>query len=402
MIIAVKLAKIGLTMETGIIRQWLKAEGDFVEQDDPLLEVETDKSVNTVESFYTGYLKKIVVPEGAEVPVETIIAYIGDKDDEVPAEVEMDNREPQIPQAQDTQSLAEKSGPAPAGRTNASPLARRLAAEKGIDLSTVKGTGPGGRIGREDVLAAAAASPADDENKPFPGAGVEAEELPLSGLRKLVAERTKASYLDAPHIYLEVSVDASEMERLRTKLNAENNKDNHLTVTDFLVRAVAIALQNNPRLNAAIQGDTVRLFKAVNVGIAVSTRDGLVVPVIKECDRLSLADIAARRKELVDRARAGRQTMEDLSAGTFTVTNLGMFGVDSFQPILNPGQTAILAVGAISRVPIIGESGEVQTASLMKFTLACDHRVVDGAEGARFLAEVKSLLEQTREWATGV
>ena len=386
MIIAVKLAKIGLTMETGIIRQWLKAEGDFVEQDDPLLEVETDKSVNTVESFYTGYLKKIVVPEGAEVPVETIIAYIGDKDDEVPAVVEMDNRAPPIPPAATEQSPVEKSGPAPAGRTNASPLARRLAAEKGIDLSTVNGTGPGGRIGREDVLAAAAASPVDDENKPAPGGGMEAEELPLNGLRRLVAERTKASYLDAPHIYLQVSVDVAEMERLRTRLNAENNKDNHLTVTDFLVRASAIALKNNPRLNAAIQGYTVRLFKAVNVGIAVSTGDGLVVPVIKECERISLVDIAARRKELIDRARAGRQTMEDLSAGTFTVTNLGMFGIDSFQPILNPGQSAILSVGAISRAPIIAESGELKTASLMKLTLACDHRVVDGAEGARLLA----------------
>jgi pyruvate dehydrogenase E2 component (dihydrolipoamide acetyltransferase) len=390
----VKLAKIGLTMETGTILKWLKSEGDYVQQDDPLLEVETDKSVNTVESFYTGYLKKILVQEGEEVPVETVIAYIGDQDDEVPeadgsVEVEAARkvRKRSPAPAGGIPTASTNATPASDGRINASPLARRLASEMGVDLSTVTGTGPGGRIGREDILAAAQGA----------GESVEVddvEEQPLSGVRKVAAERIKASYLDAPHIYLEISVDVSELDRNRKNTNAKNKDGVHLTVTDFLVRGVTLALRDNPRLNATIHEASVRLFKTINIGIAVSTSLGLVVPVIKNCTDLSLSQIAARREELIDRAREGKQTREDLSGGTFTITNLGMFGVEGFQPILNPGQAAILAAGAIVATPVVEESGTILAKEVMRLTLACDHRIVDGAEAAEFLREIKSVLEE--------
>jgi pyruvate dehydrogenase E2 component (dihydrolipoamide acetyltransferase) len=395
MIKAVKLAKIGLTMETGVILKWLKAEGDFVQQDDPLLEVETDKSVNTVESFYTGYLKKILVQEGEEVPVETLIAYIGDQDDEVPAakggeEFDVDTGGA-IPS---TATTSADTTPAGSGRINASPLARRLATEMGVDLSTVTGTGPGGRIGREDILAAAKSSGTPREGEEAAPEATDAEELPLSGLRKLAAERIKASYLDAPHIYLEISVDVTKLDRIRKNTTAKNKDGIHLTVTDFLVRGATLALKDNPRLNATFQGVSIRILKTVNIGIAVSTAQGLVVPVIKNCGALSLSQIAAKRKELVRRARDGKQTREELSEGTFTITNLGMFGIEAFQPILNPGQAAILAAGAIVTTPVVDESGAILARKVMRLTLACDHRVVDGAEAARFLSNLKVRLEE--------
>jgi pyruvate dehydrogenase E2 component (dihydrolipoamide acetyltransferase) len=400
MIKAVKLVKIGLTMETGVILKWLKTEGDFVQQDDPLLEVETDKSVNTVESFYTGYLKKILVQEGEEVPVETLIAYIGDQEDEVPAEKGGEEADVETtgetsptdstPHGETSTATSQRdTTPAGKGRINASPLARRLAAEMGVDLSAVTGTGPGGRIGREDILVAAQSSSSQEAVE----AG-DVEELPLSGLRKLAAERIKASYLDAPHIYLEISVDVSELDRVRKNINGNNKDKTHLTVTDFLVRGATLALTGNPRLNATFQGDSIRICKTVNIGIAVSTAQGLVVPVIKNCGALFLSQIAARREQLIGRARDGKQTREDLSEGTFTITNLGMFGIEAFQPILNPGQAAILAAGAIVTTPVVDESGAVLARRVMRLTLACDHRVVDGVEGARFLSNLKVRLEE--------
>lgn len=399
MIKAVKLAKIGLTMETGTILKWLKAEGEFVQQDDPLLEVETDKSVNTVESFYTGYLKKILVQEGEEVPVETVIAYIGDQEDEVPAEddgaeVERPGKmQPRSPApAGGTPTTPIESTTAGSERINASPLARRLATEMGVELSTVTGTGPGGRIGREDILAAAQASSSQAAGEAAEAG--EVEEQPLSGVRKVAAERIKASYLDAPHIYLEISVDVSDLDRNRKNANAKSKDGVHLTVTDYLARGVTLALKDNPRLNATIHEASVRLYKTINIGIAASTSQGLVVPVIKNCTDLSLSQIAARREELIGRARDGKQTSEDLSEGTFTITNLGMLGVEAFQPILNPGQAAILAAGAIVATPVVDESGAILARKVMRLILACDHRIVDGAEAARFLSKLKAHLEE--------
>jgi len=393
MIRTMKLAKINLTMQTGTIVRWLKKEGERVERDEPLLEVETDKAVNTVESFYAGYLKKILVPEGQEVPVDTLIAYIGEKEDEVPAEppAEMPREEVKAPaQAAVRQAPGAASGTPRGGTLNASPLARRLAAELGVDLSTVTGSGPDGRISKEDVLAASQRG----ASAAAPAAGT--RELPVSGLKKLTGERMKASYLEAPHIYLEVSVQAGALEALRARLNAGAGEAERFTLTDLLVRAVSLALKENPLLNATLRGGKILAFEEQGIGVAVAGPGGLVVPVLRGCQGLSLKAIRDRRRELVARAREGRQSAEDLGGGTFTITNLGMYGVDAFRPILYPGQAAILAVGAV-RQQAVADGGKLSAQPVVQLTLGCDHRIVDGAEGAVFLRRLKKLLEQGEE-----
>jgi pyruvate dehydrogenase E2 component (dihydrolipoamide acetyltransferase) len=407
MIRKVKLAKINLTMQTGTIVRWLKNEGERVERDEPLLEVETDKAVNTVESFYAGYLKKILVPPGQEVPVDTLIAYIGEKEDELPAEAE--NAHPVEAQAS-AAPVRPVSGAEAApqdGPLNASPLARRLAAELGVDLRQVTGSGPDGRISKEDVLAAAQRAGASQGTAAAPGddaAAVRATgvtERPLAGLKKRTGERLKASYLEAPHIHLDVSVRAGALEALRARLNAAEGGAPRYTLTDLLVRAVSLALKENPLLNATLREGRILAFDEQGIGLAVAGPSGLVVPVIRGCQSLSLRQIRDRRRELVARAREGRQTAEDLGGGTFTITNLGMFGVDAFRPILYPGQAAILAVGAVRLQAVAEESGALSAQPVVQLTLGCDHRIVDGAEGARFLGRLKQALEKPAGLADG-
>jgi pyruvate dehydrogenase E2 component (dihydrolipoamide acetyltransferase) len=399
MIRTVKLAKINLTMQTGTIVRWLKQEGERVERDEPLLEVETDKAVNTVESFYAGYLKKILVPEGQEVPVDTLIAYIGEKEDAVPEGLPGEEPKAETPASARPAAAggAHKSGP-----VNASPLARRLAAELGVDLSAVAGSGPDGRISKEDVLAASqrgasAAAPAAGAALAAASAASAApagRELPMSGLKKLTGERMKASYLEAPHIYLEASIQAGPLETLRARLNAGAGETERFTLTDLLVRAVSLALKENPLLNATLRDGKILAFDEQGIGVAVAGPGGLVVPVLRGCQGLSLKQIRDRRRELVARAREGRQTAEDLGGGTFTITNLGMYGVDAFRPILYPEQAVILAVGAMRRMAVADEAGKLSAQPVLQLTLGCDHRVVDGAEGAVFLGRLKKLLEQ--------
>ncbi len=397
MIRKVKLAKINLTMQTGTIVRWLKKEGDPVERDEPLLEVETDKAVNTVESVYGGYLRKILVAEGQEVPVDTLIAYIGDLEDELPAG---------SPPAQGNAAAgrsaaagrqpASRSPAAKGGPLNASPLARRLAAELGVDLAEVAGSGPDGRIGKEDVLAASQRKGTRSEAAASPG-----RELPLTGLKKLTGERMKASYLEAPHIYLDVSVNAGALEGLRARLNAGTGEPERYTLTDFVTRAASLALKENPLLNATLSEGRILAFDAQGIGLAVPSPGGLVVPVIRGCQALGLREIRDRRSELVARAREGRQTAQDLGGCTFTITNLGMFGVEAFRPILYPGQAAILAVGAIRLLAVADDSGAISAQPLMQLTLGCDHRIVDGAEGAVFLGCIKKLLEHPGDLLKG-
>jgi pyruvate dehydrogenase E2 component (dihydrolipoamide acetyltransferase) len=371
MIKRVILAKIGLTMETGKILSWLKKEGEYVKQDDPLFEVETDKVTTVVESFHTGYLKKIVVKEGEEVPVNTIIAYIGDKDDDV------------------------VSNGGFRGKINASPLARRLAREHGIDLSKLQGSGPEGRIGKEDVLAAKLTAkdiPATSGEAREIGIKISAEQK-LTGIKKLVAQRMKESYTDAPHIYLELTADMTEASKLREDVNKEKGEKGHITYTDIIVKATAHALTRHPLLNATIKDDTVILYQDINIGIATATERGLIVPVLQNAAELSLTELSAACKNLTAKVRRGMQNLDDLSNGTFTITNLGMFGIESFRPILNPGQAAILAVGLIKNTPVADESGKISVKPILSLSLACDHRIVDGTVGAKFLNDLKGILE---------
>ena len=269
------------------------------------------------------------------------------------------------------------------GRVKASPVAKRLAAELGIDLATVLPTGPDGLISGDDVRAAHHA-----KDRAIPAAN----EIKLSAIKKLVAERMKGSYLDAPHIHLTLACDMSEAVRLREQANRGAAADCHVTFTDIVAWAVAGTLVKHPLLNATLRDDCIVFSPAINVGIAADTERGLVVPVVKHADRLSLLELSRARSALVDRVRGGKQTTDDLEGGTFTVTNLGMYGIQAFDPIITPGQAGILGVGEVALTPVADEAG-VRAVPLMRLTLACDHRIADGADGAKFLAAVKARLE---------
>ena len=413
MIKEVILAKIGLTMDTGRIISWLKKEGDYVKQDDPLFEVETDKVTTVVESFHTGYLKKILVEKDQEVPVNTVIAYIGDKDDIVPAgklSEQETGREKARPLGEakiEPEKTERGVRKVIKSRINASPLAKRLARELGIDLSKVKGSGPEGRIGKEDVLSAADKQKAGGE----PPQDVEIKEkqiahedklrifseVKLTGIKKLIAQRMKTSYIEAPHIYLELSVDMSKAAQLRELVNKETQGKVHITYTDIVIKATSQTLERHRLLNATLKDDSIVIYEDINIGIATATEKGLIVPVVKNVNKLSLAKISAICKDLIDKVRSGKHDLDDLSDGTFTITNLGMFGIESFRPILNTGQAAILAVGAIKNTPVADESREVCVKPVLTISLACDHRIVDGADGAKFLSDLKSKIENCED-----
>ena len=413
MIKEVILAKIGLTMDTGRIISWLKKEGDYVKQDDPLFEVETDKVTTVVESFHTGYLKKILVEKDQEVPVNTVIAYIGDKDDIVPAgklSEQETGREKARPRGEakiEPEKTERGVRKVIKSRINASPLAKRLARELGIDLSKVKGSGPEGRIGKEDVLSAADKQKAGGE----PPQDVEIKEkqiahedklrifseVKLTGIKKLIAQRMKTSYIEAPHIYLELSVDMSKAAQLRERVNKETQGKVHITYTDIVIKVTSQTLERHRLLNATLKDDSIVIYEDINIGIATATEKGLIVPVVKNVNKLSLAKISAICKDLIDKVRSGKHDLDDLSDGTFTITNLGMFGIESFRPILNTGQAAILAVGAIKNTPVADESREVCVKPVLTISLACDHRIVDGADGAKFLSDLKSKIENCED-----
>jgi pyruvate dehydrogenase E2 component (dihydrolipoamide acetyltransferase) len=377
----VLMGKIGLTMESGTIVGWLKDEDEYVEMGDPLFEVETDKATQVIESFHSGYLKKIVVRAGQEVPVRTVIAYIGEKDDTL--------RETPAPKDESagTTGVSAKRVPAPERqgqpRTNASPLAKRLAADLGIDLSLVRGTGPEGRIGKDDVIAAKdligkegapGGVPGELSAERFPSQMKVASKEKLSGIRKVVAERMTASFSEAPHIHLELYADMTAASRLRERMNKDESPSGHLTYSDILIWASARTIRKHLHINATFRDGTIITFDEINIGLAVAMERGLVVPVVRNADSLTLADITRSRAELVERTKAGKQTPDDLTGGTFTITNLGMFGIVSFKPILNTGQAATLAVGQIAKTPVVEDDGSVQVRPIANLSLALDHR----------------------------
>jgi len=435
------IPKLGLTMETGIIEKWYKKEGEFVQKGEALFEVTTDKATMEVESAESGYIKKILMGEGEEAPVSSIIAYIGDKDEEIAIDedqtkpiVQKVNLSPEIqPQRlrgtniPKHEAKSDEEAPYPIlGKQDkivASPLAKKLASELSVDISKIKSSGPDDRIVKEDVLAAKEAMslttaptkdiqtaepstpiafPTEPQQKIAKAEQVKSDqvspafsELRLMGIKKIVAERMKTSYLDAPHIYLELICDMSDVEHLRGKANNTYKDRAHITYTDIIIMAASKALKSNPLLNATLKGDSILIYEDINIGVATSTNNGLLVPVIKSADRLSLLEISIKRQELVQRAREGKQTLNDLVDGTFTVSNLGMFHIESFRPILTPGQVAILAAGEVKVTPVVSKSGEIIAKPLMSLSLACDHRIADGADGAKFLSDLEEMLENS-------
>ncbi|HEY3962496.1 MAG TPA: dihydrolipoamide acetyltransferase family protein [Gaiellaceae bacterium] len=386
----VKLPRLGQGMEAGTITKWLKSEGDTVAKGEPLFEVDTDKVTQEVEADFAGVLLKISVPSG-EAPVGETIAWIGEAGEEIkaPAAPKVEKQELSsenlVPEASaPPQAPASENG----GRVKASPLARRIARERGIDLRALSGTGPEGRIVAEDVERGAIVG-APRSSAPVPTG--EIESVPLTSIRKTIARRLTAAW-QAPVFQLTVSADMTRANELVARAR-ELNPDVRVTVTDLLAKVCAQALMRHRDVNVQYTEDALLRFPSANVGIAVAAPQGLVVPVVQSVERLSLAEIAAARGDIVGRARDGKLATQDLEGGTFTVSNLGMFGIEQFVAVLNPPQAAILAVGATVDTPVV-RNGAVVPRPMLTMTLTVDHRAVDGAAGADFLRTVKTFLEE--------
>ena len=407
----IKLPRLGQGMESGTIVKWLKSEGDEVEKGEPLYELDTDKVTQEVEADASGVLLKIAVAEG-EVEVGKTIAVIGEQGEEVetpqaepsadgsqeegsPAPARQEERERgRKASAEDERSEQETEIKEPSrtnGRVKASPLARRIARERGIDLTAVAGTGPDGRVVAEDVeRAAASGAPVPAAATAAPTEGVEVEQL--SSMRKTIARRLTEAW-EAPVFQLGITVDMGRAQELRERLVELHGDSAKPTISDLITKVAAAALMRHRAVNAHYKGDSVELFPTANIGIAVAIPKGLVVPVIQGCERKSIAEIAAARGALVERARAGKLQQSDLDGGTFTISNLGMYGIERFIAVLNPPQAAILAVGSIEE-KVVAVDGQPAVRARMELTLTCDHRAIDGATGAEFLRDVKTFLEE--------
>ena len=425
----VKLPRLGQGMESGTIVKWLKGEGEAVKKREPLYELDTDKVTQEVEAEADGVLLKILIDSG-EVDVGTTIGVIGKPGEEAAAEEvasgngsapaeapdagtdtkaaaaveEKDEAETEgssAPQMDDQRRVGQEAAAATAaaeplavarngGRVKASPLARRLAREKGIELTLVTGTGPEGRIVADDVERFQVAVPTA---APISAAAGDVEEIQLTSTRKTIARRLTEAW-QAPVFQLTVSADMTRASELRERLVARLAEgETKPTVSDLLTKVSAAALVRHPAVNAHFMGESIRRFPVAHVGIAVAAPNGLIVPVIRDADRRTIQEIAAARADLVARARDGKLQRADLEDGTFTISNLGMYGIEQFVAVLNPPQAAILAVGATVETPV-ARDGEVVVRPLMSLTLTCDHRAIDGADGAEFLRTVKELLEE--------
>ena len=395
MVTEVIMPKMGQTMEKGKIIKWLKKEGEKVRRGEPLLEIETDKTTIEVEARGSGILRKILAQEGEEVPIATPIAYIGEEDEPLPEKAMAPKPAAEPSPKEETAKitrLKEEAEVKPVARIKASPLAKRIAKEKGVDLTKVRGSGPGGRITKEDVLnyvASKASEAAAVKAEP------EFEVVPMTSMRKAIAKKMAESKATVPHFYVSTEVDMTEAvkmrERLLPKFEAETSV--RLSFTHLLVKAVAKALEEFPQLNSTLEGENIKLWKNINIGIAVGLEDGLIVPVLRQANTLSLKEIASRVTSLVARAREKRLREDEFTGGTFTISNMGALDVDSFIAIINVPETAILATGRIKDKPVIINEA-IAIRKIMTMTLSVDHRVVDGVLAARFLQKVKGLLEQ--------
>ena len=403
--VEVKLPKLAASMDDGVISKWLKAVGDPVKQGESLYEVESDKVTTEVESPADGILRQIVVPEGQKIDVGSVLAIIGSEDESIPA---TNGGGTIAARSATASSVAIASAPpevAPAEtKLFVTPRARKVAQELAIDLHRVKGTGPGGRILERDVLAAAPSS-APTAQAPTPSqapapapAPIQPVSprapLPLTGMRRVIAERMVQSQQTVAEVTLTQEVDVGEVVKLREQVSAEWQKQYGFKVspTEVIVKAVAKALREFPRLNASLTESGIQEHSDVNVGIAVALDEGLIVPNIRNADQKSLVEIGKSIRDLADRARKNQLSRDEISDGTFTVTNLGMFGVESFTPIINWPECAILGVGRIADRAVVRD-GQVVVRPTMWLSLTFDHRVVDGAPAAQFMSRVRQLLE---------
>ena len=408
----INMPRLSDTMEEGTVASWLKKVGDKVEEGEILAEIETDKATMEFESFYSGTLLYIGIQEGESSPVDAVLAVIGPEGTDVDAVLnskpssgkkEKKSEEPKKEEAKE--ATKEEAKPVNDGkRIFASPLAKKMAADKGIDLSEVSGSGDNGRIIKKDIenftpaakseapkateTAASSSKPAAPINLPVGEEGT--EEVKNSQMRKVIAKRLSESKFSAPHYYLTIEVDMDNAMASRKQIN--ELPDIKVSFNDMVVKACAMALKKHPQVNTTWNGDTTRYNHHVHIGVAVAVEDGLVVPVLKFGDQLSLSQIGGAVKDLAGRARNKKLTPAEMEGSTFTVSNLGMFGISEFTSIINQPNSAILSVGAIVQKPVVKE-GQIVVGNTMKVTLACDHRTVDGATGAQFLHTLRSYLE---------
>jgi pyruvate dehydrogenase E2 component (dihydrolipoamide acetyltransferase) len=425
---------LGMAQETGTLIQWLKSAGDSVVKGEPLMEVETDKATVEIEAPASGILSSVIAQPGDVVPVGQRIAVIlvaGESDANLPlstfqnppstssakndpisspitatpvaarlaAEHDLDITQikPNGGQIRKEDVLAyinSRNKPVTINRILASPKARRLARERGIDLATIRGTGPDGAILVSDLQPLLSSSPILQFSTPEITNYREAsprDQLPISRVWRVMVERLAQAWTTIPHFYLMREVNASRLVTWREKI--QNTSQEKITYTDLLVKLTAAALRTFPRLNASWQNDNIGLNPDINIGLAVAVEDGLLVPVIHRADEMNLTQLASRRSEIVARAKAGKLTLDDLSGGTFTISNLGMYGVDAFNAIVNPPQAAILAVSRIAD-RVVPLNGQPAVQPMMTLSLSCDHRVVDGARGAEFLQALADLIEE--------
>ena len=437
------MPQMGYDMQEGTVVRWLKAEGSNVEIGEPVAEIETDKAVVEFESYAEGVLQRILVNEGTTVPVGEVIAIVGEDSEVVgttaepespapvaepePAEEETHAAIPlgaaSVPPSDGTETPTAPEEPGEVQRVLATPVARQLAAEAGIDLATVEGTGPGGRVTKDDVLRAVEAEPeaepepveaeveaepepveaeaeveAEIEVEAEPEAEPESEEsdelVPLSKMRQQIARVTIRSKSEKPHFYVNTDVDMTAAMALRAQINQAMAADGvRATVNDLIIAASVLALKRYPKFNAYYEDGGIRMNDDVNVGVAMAVEEGLILPAIVGAGDMSLKEIAQASKDLSDRAQQGTLSPQEYSGGTFAISNMGMMGVTSFVAIIQPPQSAVLAVGAVQKRPVVTADDQIIVRQMMTATLSADHRIVDGAEGAMFVNEIKDLLE---------
>ncbi len=419
----VKMPRLSDTMEEGTVAKWHKAIGDTVEEGDVLAEIETDKATMEFEAFQEGTLLHIGVEEGETSPVESILAILGEEGEDISDLLEggggsekssdekdkqekteskdqaAEKEEEQSGEDSEQPSDKQKSESTEGGRIKASPLAKKLAEEKGIDLSEVQGSGEGGRIVKRDIDDFKSAKSEQTDQAPAterlasagePPKGMDYDEVNVSQMRKTIAKRLAQSKFTAPHFYLTLDIDMDEAITARKRINEV--AEQKISFNDFVVKASAVALKQHPVINSSWAGDKIRRNHQINIGVAVAVEEGLLVPVIRNTDQKGLGAINSEVKELAGKARDKKLQPEEWEGNTFTISNLGMFGIEEFTAIINAPDSCILAVGGIKQVPVV-KNGEIVPGNVMKVTLSCDHRVVDGATGAAFLQTFKQIME---------
>ena len=424
------MPKLSPTMEEGQLSRWLKKEGDKVSMGEPLAEIDTDKATMEMQALSSGVLRKILVAEGESAPLGQPIAVIGEADEDISEFLQAAPAKQSAPKAAEETAKPPESDAAPAvkeseapvkadvatdgkrdgkpasgGRMLVSPIAARMAAEAGVNLGSVQGSGPGGRIIKRDIEAAMSDKPeakSSTQNlrlmpsiKAEKGAtyGPSAyRDEPLSEMRRTIAKRLVTSLGPVPHFFLTTEIEMDRAADMRQQIN-NLYPDSKVSLNDIIIKIAAIALIQNPQVNASFQDKTVRYYEHADIGVAVATENGLITPVVRAAELKSLIDIAAEVRELAGRARSRKLKPEEYLGATFSISNLGMFGIDEFTAVINPPEAAILAVGAMTPKPVVRD-GEIEIRQMMRVTMSCDHRVVDGAVGAQFLQTFKQILEK--------